>query len=354
MEVFEILILAALGVLIFLFWRGHISNKNNNEEPTFLLLQQQLQQLTQSIDERLNKSSTTLEQSMHRQRESAQAQLDRINNQLLAVQKGLTQSTESSKQVLQITEALQNLERTLQNQKTRGSLGEQGLKLILENILGPQGELYQLQYSFQNNEAVDAIIRAKDGMICIDAKFSLDNYQRLVGTDDEEKRLQLEKNFKNDLKKRIDETAKYIRPSEGTLDFALMYIPAEGIYYDLLVNQTGTGVNTKSLVEYANQKRVIIVSPMTLYAYLQTVLHGFNAFKIERQTADIQKNVSKLKENLARFDEYHTKLGNSLGTVVNHYNASRKKFVHIDRNVLKITGESAKVEKLEIEKPSKD
>ena len=358
-----ILLLLSLLAVAFLLYKL-LSNKSGNADSNeMLLLQNQLRDLNHSLSDRLKentsqlqKNSDSMQRSVAGQLKSSQELLDRMSNQLQTVQKGLAQNNESTKQVLGITETLQSLERTLRNQKQRGELGEAGLRLILENMLGPAElkELYELQYQFQSGEKVDAVIKAKDGLICIDAKFSLDNYRRLITAKPEDDTSALERDFKNDLKKRIDETAKYIRTGEGTLGFALMYIPAEGIYYDLLINQTGTGVNSKSLVEYANQKNVIIVSPMTLYAYLQTVLHGFNAFKIEKQTEKIQKNVLKLRENLARYDEYHTKLGNSLGTVVNHYNASRKKLVHIDRNVLKIAGESAEIEPNQVEKPIKE
>lgn len=361
----EILIIILLVVIVILaaamLYRQNNVGKQREDSAELLLLQNQLSELNRSLSDRLEKNtdqlqrnSESVQRSVEGQLKNSQDLLDKMSNQLQDVSKSQAESKASSDQVLLITESLRSLEKTLKNQKQRGSLGEEGLKLILENMLGPVGELYQLQYYFENKEAVDAVIKAKDGLICIDAKFSLDNYQRLIECESETERVVIEKDFKNDLKKRIDETAKYIRPAENTLSFALMYIPAEGIYYDLLINQTGTGINSKSLIEYAQAKNVIIVSPMTLYAYLQTVLHGFNAFKIEKQTEAIQKNVSKLKENLAGFDEYHTKLGNSLGTVVNHFNASRKKFVQIDRNVLKITGQSAEIEALEIEKPIKD
>lgn len=355
----SVIVVGLLGYAVMLLSRLLRSDTSGNE---LVLLQNQLADLRQALADRIEKNtdqmqknSDSVQRSVAGQLKSSQELLNRISRDLQGVSKGQAENKASTDQVIKFTETLQSLERTLTNQKQRGSLGEAGLALILENMLGPKGELYQLQYSFDSGEAVDAIIKAKDGLICIDAKFSLDNYRRLMtAQQNNEDTTTIERDFKNDLKKRIDETAKYIRTGEGTLGFSLMYIPAEGIYYDLLVNETGTGVNSKSLIEYANQKNVIIVSPMTLYAYLQTVLHGFNAFKIEKQTEKIQKNVMKLKENLAMYDEYHTKLGNSLGTVVNHYNASRKKLVHIDRNVLKITGESPDIATLEIEKPVKD
>jgi DNA recombination protein RmuC len=213
-----------------------------------------------------------------------------------------------------------------------------------------------MQYRFNNNDAVDAVITTKEGIIPVDAKFSLDNYNRIINSTNEAEKEALEKEFRNDLKKRIDETAKYIRTNEGTLPFAFMYIPAEGIYYDLLVNEVGSiKVNTRSLIDYAyNEKKVIIVSPTTFSAYLQSVLYGFKAFKIEESAQEIIKYVSELQKHLKAYEEYHSKLGNTLGTAVNHYNASNKEFGKIDKDILKISGASMELDLPKLEKPSED
>jgi len=190
-------------------------------------------------------------------------------------------------------------------------------------------------------------------MIPVDAKFSLDNYNRVLQAVDDKQKEELEKEFRNDLKKRIDETAKYVRPEEGTLPFAFMFIPAEAIYYDLLINEVGAvKVNTRNLIDYAyNEKKVVITSPTTFAAYLQSVLYGFKAFKIEETAKDIIKRVQDLSKHLAAYDEYHAKLGNALGTAVNHYNASGKEFKKIDKDVLRLTGEAVGVEQNLLEKP---
>ena len=194
----------------------------------------------------------------------------------------------------------------------------------------------------------------KEGVIPIDAKFSLDNYQRLANAIDDTQRAELEKQFKNDLKMRIDETSKYVRPKDGTLPFAFMYIPAEAIYYDLLINEVGSvKVNTRNLIDYAyNEKKVIIVSPTTFAAYLQSVLYGFKAFKIEETAKDIAKNVEALGRHLNAYQDYYKKLGNALSTTVNHFNAGSKELGKIDKDVLRITGESAELETPLLERPS--
>jgi len=319
------------------------------------LLQSQLAELRNSLDSRLERSSDRMNASVEKQFSESQRLIQDINKQvgeqLLSVVKGVTEVSESSKQVFTVAESLKNLEKVLKHQKQRGNLGEASLELILSNILPPTA--YKIQYEFPGGETVDAVIITKDGMIPVDAKFSLDNYQRLIDESNDARKEELEKEFVQDLKKRIDETAKYVRPQDGTLPFAFMYIPAEAIYYDLLVNEVGaTKVNTRSLIDYAYKDRnVIIVSPTTFAAYLQSVLYGFRAFQVEEQAKGIQKNVEQLMRHIAAYDEYFKKVGNSLSTTVNHYNAASKELGKIDKDVMKITGESAGVEVLSVEKP---
>lgn len=259
---------------------------------------------------------------------------DAVKQDLLEVVKGVSQTQESTKQVFVIAEQLSNLEKVLKNQKQRGNLGEASLELVMSNILPPGA--YAMQYEFPGGETVDAIIRTKEGFIPVDAKFPLENYTRIHDEKDDARRAEHEDAFKKDLKKRIDETSKYVRPKDGTLPFAFMYIPAEGIYYDLLNDGIGA-VNTRSLLDYAqNEKKVIIVSPTTFAAYLQSVLYGFKAFKIEEQAKDIAKNVEALGRHINAYQDYYKKLGASLSTTVNHFNAGTKELGKIEKDVLKI------------------
>ncbi|PIP29406.1 DNA recombination protein RmuC [Candidatus Kuenenbacteria bacterium CG23_combo_of_CG06-09_8_20_14_all_36_9] len=260
----------------------------------------------------------------------------------------------TNKQVVGFTDQLQNLERVLTSSKNRGSLGEASLELILSNILPPQA--YEMQYKFENGETVDAVVKIKNKILSVDAKFSLDNYRRILSEVNEEKKRELEKEFKNDLKKRIDETAKYIRPNEDTLDFAFMFIPAEGIYYDLLINEVGAvKVDTGGLIDYAfKEKKVIIVSPTTFAAYLQTVLQGLRALQIEESAKEIRKRVEELGRHILSYDEYMKKLGNNLGTVVNSYNTAYKELNKIDKDVVKITEGEKKIEPLILDKPQSE
>jgi DNA recombination protein RmuC len=264
----------------------------------------------------------------------------------------LTSLQKTNEQVIGFSEQLTNLEKVLKHQKQRGNLGEAGLRLVLENILPPSS--FKLQYQFPDNDTVDAAIFTKEGIIPVDAKFSLDNYERLIHEENEERKKELENDFKKDLKKRIDETAKYIKPNYNTLEFAFMFIPAEAIYYDLLINEVGAvKVNTRSLIDYAFiEKRVIIVSPTTFSAYLHTVLQGLQALKIEEGAKAIRKNVEALQKHIISYDEFLAKLGASMITTVNHYNNAYKEFKKIDKDIVKIAGGESAIEPLRIEKPS--
>ncbi len=361
-----VLLVAILGLLVYVFFIRQAPVKQDDQG--ILLLQQQMQELSRTMREQMGESNRLAQEGSRMQfreskelmqginkevNEQIRAIQESISEKLLGVQKHVSEVSESSKQVFTIAEQLQNLEKVLKHQKQRGNLGEASLQLALENIL-PAGA-YKLQYQFDGGEIVDAVIETKDGLIPVDAKFSLDNYRRLVDETDESKREELEKDFKNDLKKRIDETAKYIRPKDGTLPFAFMYIPAEAIYYDLLINEVGSvKVNTRSLIDYAyRDKNVIIVSPTTFAAYLQSVLYGFRAFRVEESAKEIQANVEKLSRHLAAYNQYFEKVGNSLGTTVNHYNMASKELGKIDKDVVKISGQGTDYETLALEKPAR-
>ncbi len=353
-----IILLTIVGLLVYVYFiRTPDHQPVEQQSENLLLLQQQLQDLTRTVDQKLTDTNKAMQETTAAQFRESKALIQdinkEVNEQLRNVVKGVTEVGESSKQVFTVAEQLQNLEKVLKHQKQRGNLGEASLQLALDNMLPPGS--YQMEFYFQDGEAVDAIIETKDGLIPIDAKFSLDNYRRLVDATDDTEKERLEKEFKNDLKKRIDETAKYIRPQEGTLPFAFMYIPAEAIYYDLLINEVGSvKVNTRSLIDYAyKDKNVIIVSPTTFAAYLQSVLYGFRAFKIEESAKQIGQQVELLSRHLKAYETYFTKIGNSLGTTVNHYNAAQREFAKVDKDVLKITGEAIGIENEALEKPEK-
>jgi DNA recombination protein RmuC len=352
---FTILALLLVGGFGLLFWYLRKPKERKDDAQGMLLLQQQLMQLTQAVDTKLGESRKEMTESVRHQFSQSQQLLKEISEQmhksLVDVTREQTKTNEQTRQFVTIAEQLSSLEKTLKHQKQRGNLGELSLELILSNML-PPGQ-YALQHQFKNGDTVDAIIKTQEGFICVDAKFSLDNYNRVTSAIDEKQRAELEVDFKNDLKKRIDETAKYIRPEEGTLPFAFMFIPAEGIYYDLLVNEVGSvKVNTRNLIDYAmHEKHVIIVSPTTFYAYLTSVIYGFKAFKIEQGAKDIIKRVDELGKHLKSYEDFMSKLGTTLGTTVNHYNAAYKELGKVDKDITRITGASIELDVKALEKP---
>lgn len=347
-------ILLALNIILlaFLVWRTF---RPIEDAQSMMLLQNQIQHLAQSMERQVGEGTDRMFQGLAQQADQSQrlmrAITEQVSQQLVEVVRGVTETKESTKQVFTLADQLKNLEKVLTHQKQRGNLGERSLELILSNVLPPG--TYTMQHQFPGGETVDAIIQTQEGVIPIDAKFSLDNYNRLVNAIDDTQRAELEKAFKNDLKLRIDETSKYVRPKDGTLPFAFMYIPAEAIYYDLLINEVGaTKVNTRNLIDYAyNEKKVIIVSPTTFAAYLQSVLYGFKAFKIEAQAKDIAKNVEMLGRHLKAYTDYYAKLGNALSTTINHFEAGRKELGKIDKDVMRITESAPGLEVPSVGKP---
>jgi DNA recombination protein RmuC len=345
-----------LGVLVLGLLAMILRNQKQPKEDTgsALLLKQDLTKLSEDI--------IKLKDGLHLQ---INDRLDKNNQQMLKqfaqstdiikdVTQKLTALEKTNQQVGDIAGELKLLQNVLQNPKQRGNLGEIYLESVLENVLPPG--IYQMQYGFKNGDAVDAVVFVDKKVIPIDSKFSLENYNRLVEAKTPEERSLYGGEFKKDLKKRIDETSKYIRPREGTMDFAFMFIPSEAIYYDLLVNKVGlTNTSARDLIEYAfRDKKVIIVSPTTLLAYLQTVLQGLRSLQIEEQAKDIQIRVGELGRHIAAHDEYMQKLGNSLGTTVNHYNAAHKELKKMDKDVVKIAGNSPSVEPLLLDRPTDD
>src|SRR3989338_4619325 len=335
-----ILLIAVAGLFLFFNKKLQALPQAKADDQSFLMLQERIKELNQTLDNKLTESTR-----------QAQVQFGQSLNVIKGVTEKVTQLQETNKQVMSFSEQLKNLEKVLTSQKTRGNLGEAGLQLVLENILPPS--VFKLQYKFDDGDTVDAAIFTKEGIIPVDAKFSLENYNRVLNEANTDRRSVYEKDFKNDLKKRIDETSKYIKPSQGTLDFAFMFIPAEAIYYDLLVNEVGAvKVDTGGLIDYAfKEKKVIIVSPTTFAAYLQTVLQGLRALQIEESAREIRKRVEDLGKHIFSFDEYMKKLGNNLGTVVNSYDTAYKELNKIDKDVVKITEGEKKIEPMAIEKP---
>ncbi len=333
-----------IGALIFFFTRKQAPVPAATDG--LQLLNDRIGELSRTLDERLDRNSKTLH-------ESVQSQMAESFRLIKDVTTGLTKLDETNRQVVSFADQLQNLQDILKNPKQRGILGEYYLETVLKNVMPPGS--FQMQYAFTNGEIVDAVVFMRDRIIPIDSKFSLDNYNKAINAREGNEREGYEKAFKQDLKIRIDETSKYVRPEENTMEFAFMFIPSEGVYYDLLVNQVGAmKTNTRDLIEYAFGKKVIIVSPTSFLAYLQTVLQGLKGLQIEEQAKEIQKRVGELGKHLRSYEDYMAKLGNTLQTTVNHYNAAYKELGKVDKDVLRISGVSPEFTVQTLDAPTRE
>jgi DNA recombination protein RmuC len=312
-----------------------------------LLIQSQLADLTKVLDGKLTESTRFMQDSLR-------VQSTESNKIIRDIVTELTKVGEGQKQVMSFTEQLRSLQDILKNPKQRGILGEYYLETLLKNVLPPGS--YQMQYPFKDGTIVDCAVFVKDKVIPIDSKFSLENYNRISETNDPSEKAKYEKLFVNDLKNRIIETAKYIQPSQNTTEFAFMFIPHEAIYYDLLVNTIGAVTEeTDSLIQRAASKyKVIIVSPTSFLAYLQTVLQGLKALHVEESVKTVIKNVEQLGKHIGSYEQAYLKLGNSLTTTVSHFNTGYKELKKIDKDVLKITGSSSGFESIVIDAPTRD
>lgn len=348
------ILLIALIAIFILYKKLEQQNKpKEGEQNLFLMLQNQIQDLNRLVDKKISDTNRAMADTQNNLHKTIQMQFGQSAKIISDVTERLTKLDETNKQVVNFADQLQSLQDILKNPKQRGILGEYYLETLLKNVLPPGS--YQMQYPFPDGTIVDAAVFVKDKIIPVDSKFSLENYNRLVEAHDEQERDRLEKAFVNDLKLRIQETSKYIQPEKGTMDFAFMFIPHEAIYYDLLINKIGAlkDEDTENLIQRAASKyRVIIVSPTSFLAYLQTVMQGLRALQIEESAKEIRKRVEDLGKHIAAYDEYVKKLGNNLATTVNSYNLAYKELNKIDKDVVKITDGDRQIEPTLLEKPS--
>ena len=342
---------AIIGLLVAYIIFERVSAKKLSQKPIneqsdigLKLVLEQINELARTVDSKMSESHKLMNESVRNQfGESAKL----IRN----VTEGLTKLDQTNQQVVSFAEQLRQLQDILKNPKQRGILGEYYLETLLKNVLAPNQ--YKMQYGFKNGEIVDCAVLVRDKIIPVDSKFSLENYNKMIEASDAAEKTRLEKLFVTDLKLRIQETAKYIRPEEGTMDFAFMFIPHEAIYYDLLINKVGglTEDGENLIQRAAGKYKVIIVSPTSFLAYLQTVLQGLKAMQIEETAKDIIKNVDQLGKHLISYEEYYKKLGSTLSTTVSHFNNAGKEFKKIDKDITKITGEALDIEVIALEKP---
>lgn len=348
-----IIIILLIATLIVVILRSNKKAEVVPQDDTAMkLLLEQMNNLTRTVDSKIGESSKIMQDSMRNQANESFGIIRDITERL-------TRLDETNKQVVSFADQLKSLQDILKNPKQRGILGEYYLETLLKNVL-PTG-MYEMQHHLgrdeEGNELIpDAVVFVNNKIIPVDSKFSLENYNRIIEETNPVEKEKLEKLFVNDLKNRIVETSKYIQPSMNTLDFAFMFIPHEAIYYDLLINKIGAlKEDSESLIQRAAGKyKVIIVSPTSFLAYLQTVMQGLKALQIEETAKDIIKRVDELGRHLKTYEEYHGKLGKSLETTINHFNASNKELKKVDKDVLRIAGVAPGLETIILEKPERD
>jgi DNA recombination protein RmuC len=284
-----------------------------------------------AIDEKIDRRLAELDSKVDRRLESS-------SKTTVAIHERLAKVDEATAQVLEQAKAFGRLEQALRPPKARGGFGE----LLLENLLRdrlPAGS-YQLQYGFAGGERVDAILHV-DRLVPIDAKFPLDNFERLAAAESDDERALYEKAFARDLKGHVDAIAsKYIRPDEGTYDFALMYLPAESVYYELVCGKTG------ALLQYAHEKRVFPVSPTTFTSQLQVIALGLKGLQIEQHAHEVMAYVAQLGKDFDRFKADFDVVGKHIGNAQSKYSEAERR---LDRFESKLERASEQDESSEVE-----
>jgi len=327
-----ILILFVSALLIWLILTSSAGRRELAGQAAGIgLLQQQLEAIKAAQDttrDALTKSLLDGQTNISRNVQTSQEVLDRLKNQI-----GELQGT--NKQMLQVGTEVKRLQNILSSPKLRGQMGEWSLKNLLENIL-PQNS-YELQYTFKDGKVVDALVKMTEFSVPIDAKFPLPGFEAVLASETDEQKTRLRKQFLKDVTLHIDKIASdYIRPVEGTLDFALMYIPAENVYYETIVKYAG---ETRDILQYALEKKVIPVSPNLLYAYLTTVVMGLHGLQIEKQAAEIRQNLKRLNASFADFLSNWDTLGTHIRNAYGKYEDGQKKLDRFGMHLEQIQSE---------------
>jgi DNA recombination protein RmuC len=340
------LIIAMVLALFFLTeqrWRRRLEEikTDSSSQAMWLSMQNQVEQLRAQMGDGLNKNISLLTEQQRAVNEQLRGITEQVNRQLLDssgeiskrldnaarvigdVQKNIGSLSEASKQIFEVGKNISTLQEILQPPKLRGGLGEQFLGELLSQILPSQ--FFTLQYMFANGERVDAVVRLGEKLVPIDSKFPLDNFKRILECKTEDERKVHQKTFYRDVKKHIDDIAsKYILPQEGTYDFALLYIPAENVYYETITKDDSLG-EEKGILNYALKRKVIPVSPNSFYAYLQVIVLGLKGFQIERHALEIQALLAGLGKDLRGFQEDFQLVGKHLNNALSKFDDARKK-----------------------------
>ena len=339
-----VLLVSAVVALFFLGWfflrrMGSVLGEKH-EDPSWLLLQQQIEQLRVQFSQALDSNALAIQQQLgqllghvnDRLRDNADVlsktqqslgeRLDNAARVVGQVQRSLGGLEEANRRIYEVGKDIASLQEILRAPKLRGGLGEFFLEDLLAQILPPQH--FETQHAFRSGDKVDAVIKLGASLVPVDAKFPLENFKRILDAGSDEDRNRARKQFSADVKKHIDAIAgKYILPDEGTYDFAFMYIPAENVYYETIIKDDAP--DEKGLTQYAMAKHVIPVSPNSLYAYLQAIVLGLRGMRIEDRAQEIIQYLSRLQGDFGKFREEFALLGKHLGHLQSGYqNADRR------------------------------
>ncbi len=347
-----ILILLAVVILILL-WLS-VQSQKKTADPTLGLMQQEVLSLRGQLTEAMLKSQETVNHQLGQITMQVNAQLGQVTQQLQKstgdlnsrldnaarvvqeVSRGLGSLGEATKKVFDVGKDIASLQEILRSPKLRGGLGELFLGDLLSQIFPPTH--FSLQHKFRSGEVVDAVIRLGRNFVPVDAKFPLENFKRIVETSSEEDRKVAKKKFIADVKRHIDAIAgKYILPDEGTFDFALMYIPAENVYYELIIRDEAVDTE-KALLNYAFTRRVVPVSPNSFYAYLQTILLGLKGLHIEEQAQEILKDLARLSGDFERFKSEFELVGKHLTNMKAKYDEADKRLEKFGDRLQSLSG----------------
>lgn len=338
-------VIVAVGVVLFFImdgrWRKVLEEirTGQSSQPMWGMMQQQVEQLRGQMSDGLSKNISLLTEQLRVINEQVNQQLQQVNQQLQRssgqigqrldsaarvigeVKENIGKLSKASEQIYEVGKNIATLQEILRPPKLRGGLGEQFLGELLSQILPP--EFFCLQYQFSSGERVDAVVRLGERIVPIDSKFPLDNFRRVIECKTDEEKRASQKIFYRDVKKHIDDIAsKYIVPKEGTYDFALLYIPAENVYYETITKDESFG-EEKGVLNYALNKKVIPVSPNSFYAYLQVIVLGLKGLKIEEHAREIQMLLVGLGRELKDFQEDFRLVGRHITDARNRFDEAK-------------------------------
>lgn len=376
METTLIIILSAVALILLVAVLRQSGGSRDSSGQITAMLQTQVEALRAQVSESLARSTaqltaqmqnnvTTVNQQLGDFRKQFYATTDTINHQLSNVTKQVQEVSgqvgqrldnaakvigdvkenlgalgRATQEIKEVGQSVAKLDEILRAPKLRGGLGEMMLEDLLKQVI-PSAN-YQMQYRFKSRETVDAVIKTAGGIIPIDAKFPLENFRKMMAATGDAERLTLGKTFTKDVKARIDEIArKYILPDENTMNFALMYVPAENVYYEAMIRDENTG-DAGSIYSYAISKHVVPVSPNNFYAYLQVIALGLKGLQIEKSAQEIHQALGRLQGDLGKFSESFVKIGTQLGYARNNYEDADRRLANFKDKLQSVVGSDEK------------